>query len=172
MSKEELVDIYDENKNKTGITKIRHKDIIEPGEYIIGVQAIIINSNGKILISQRADNKKILPSKWECNGGAVSSGENLLDALERELMEELGIQIDKDKARFLKTAKNENVFKEIFVFKMDISIDDISFKDKEAKDAKWVSIDEFTKMFESGEIVYNVNFNKDDYDKCLELLNI
>lgn len=26
-------------------------------------------------------------------------------------------------------------------------------------------------MFEEGEIVYNVNFDKNDYEKCLQLLN-
>lgn len=51
MKKIEVVDMYDENKNKTGNTKIRHQDTLERGEYIIGVQAIIIKSNKQILIS-------------------------------------------------------------------------------------------------------------------------
>lgn len=171
MNKKEKVDIYDENKNKTGKVKIRHKDILEPGEFIIGVQAIIINSKNQILISQRAKNKKVLPLKWECNGGALSSGENILDGLVREIYEELGIYLEKDKAIFLKTAKNDNVFKEIFIFKKDFSIDEINFEDGEAQNAKWVTIEEFVKMFEKEEIVYNVNFDKNDYEKCLQLLN-
>lgn len=171
MNKEEKVDIYDENKNKTGKTKIRHKDVLEPDEYIIGVQAIIINSKNQILISQRSKNKKILPLKWECNGGAISSGEEILDGLIREIYEELGVYLDKNKAIFLKTAKNDNVFKEIFIFKEDISIEEINFEDGEAQEAKWVTIEEFIKMFEEGEIVYNVNFDKNDYEKCLQLLN-
>ena len=36
MDNYDIVDIYDENKQKTGKTKIRHKDILENGEYIIG----------------------------------------------------------------------------------------------------------------------------------------
>lgn len=171
MNKEEKVDIFDENKNKTGKIKIRHKDTLESGEFIIGVQAIIINSKNQILISQRAKNKKVLPLKWECNGGAVLSGENILDGLIREVYEELGIYLDKDSAIFLKTAKNDNVFKEIFIFKKDVSIDEIKFEDGEAQNAKWVTIDEFVKMFEEGEIVYNVNFDKNDYERCLYLLN-
>lgn len=58
LNKQEIVDIYDENKHKTGKTKIRHKDPISIGEYIIGVQAIIINSKKQILISQRSELKK------------------------------------------------------------------------------------------------------------------
>lgn len=113
----------------------------------------------------------MLPLKWECNGGALSSGENILDGLVREIYEELGIYLEKDKAIFLKTAKNDNVFKEIFIFKKDFSIDEINFEDGEAQNAKWVTIEEFVKMLEEGEIVYNVNFNKNDYEKCLQLLN-
>lgn len=171
MSKEEQIDIYDENKNKTGKIKIRHKDILEANEYTIGVQAIIINSKKQILISQRSKDKKILPLKWECNGGALLASEEVLDGIVREIYEELGIHLDKEKAIFLKTAKNGTVFKEIYLFKMDFSIDVLSFKDKEVQNAKWVTIDEFIKMFEEGEIVYNVNFDKKDYEKCLNILN-
>ena len=171
MIKEEKVDVYDENKMKTGKTIIRHKDVLNPGEYIIGVQAIILNKDNKILITQRSSTKKILPLKWECNGGAIDSGETLLDGLSREIFEELGITLNKEDAIFLKTAKNEHVFKEIFLFKMDLSIEDINFKDGEAIDAKWVTIDEFEKMFNDGDIVYNVNFDRDDYNKCISLLN-
>ena len=111
---EELVDIYDENKNKTGKIKTRHKDVLEIGEYIIGVQAIIINSNKQILISQRSPLKEKAPLKWECNGGALLSGENVIEGLVREINEELGINLQKEKAIFLKTAKDNQRFKEIY----------------------------------------------------------
>ena len=94
----EIVDIYDINKNKTGKTLIRYKEELKPGEYIVGVQAIILNSNNEILISQRSKRAPVLPLKWECNGGAIKSGETSLDGLVREINEELGIKLDKDKA--------------------------------------------------------------------------
>lgn len=58
MNSKELVDIYDKNKNKTGKIKVRHKDTLEVGEYVIGIQAIIMNSNNQILISQRSEQKE------------------------------------------------------------------------------------------------------------------
>ena len=172
MNNEELVDIYDENKNKTGKIKIRHKDSIEDGEYIIGVQAIIINSNKQILISQRSELKEKLPLKWECNGGALLAGENVIDGLVREIYEELGISLPKEKAIFLKTAKNNHRFKEIYLFEIDIEIDELKFADGEVISAKWVNIEEFMNMFNKGEIVQNVDFNDKDYEKCLELLKL
>lgn len=172
MNKEEIVDIYDENKNKTGKTKIRHKDVLEKGEYIIGVQAIIFNSKKQILISQRSPLKEVLPLKWECNGGALLSGEDIIDGIIREIYQELGIKLLREEAVFLKTAKNNYRFKEIYLFKKDIPKEEIKFTDGEAIDAKWVDIDEFIKMFNNGEIVYNIDFNADDYEKSLILLGL
>lgn len=48
MNNYDIVDIYNENREKTGKTKVRHRDTLEKGEYIIGVQAIIMNSKNEI----------------------------------------------------------------------------------------------------------------------------
>ena len=170
MSNQEKIDIYDENKNKTGKVKIRHQDSIEPGEFIIGIQAIILNSQRQILISQRSELKDKAPLKWECNGGALLAGEEFVDGIIREIYEELGIELEKNKAIYLKTARNAHRFKEIYLFEKDVSIEDIKFADGEAIAAKWVSIEEFMRMFNSGEIVSNVDFDDKDYEKCLSLL--
>ena len=50
--------------------------------------------------------------------------------------------------------------------------EEIKFTDREAIDAKWVNIDEFIRMFNNGEIVYNIDFNADDYEKSLKLLGL
>lgn len=171
MNNQERVDIYDENKNKTGKIKIRNKDILESGEYIIGVQAVIMNSERQILISQRSGLKDKLPLKWECNGGALLSGEAIVDGIIREINEELGIKLKKDKAIYLKTVKNNHRFKEIYLFEKDIKIENIKFLDGEVISARWVNIDEFMNMFNNGEIVYNIDFDEKDYKRCLELLD-
>lgn len=172
MNNQDIVDIYDENKNKTGKTKIRHKDTLEKGEFILGIQAIIINSKKQILISQRSELKEKLPLKWECNGGALLSDEEALDGLIREIYEELGIKLLKEDAIFLKTVKNSYRFKDIYLFKKDIKIEELKYTDGEVIDAKWVDINEFIKMFNDGEIVYNVDFNINDYEKSLLLLEL
>lgn len=172
MDNEEMIDIYDENKNKTGKSKVRHKEALEEGEYVIGVQAIIINSNKQILITQRSELKEKEPLKWECNGGALLAGENVIDGLIREMHEELGIKLQKEKAVFLKTAKEGHRFKEIYLFNEDIEIDELEFADGEVLSAKWVNIEEYMNMFNCGEIVYNVDFDDKDYERCLELLKL
>ena len=53
------------------------------------VAALIVRDN-KVLICQRTEEQP-LPFKWEFPGGKVEPGEDLKDALHRELEEELGI---------------------------------------------------------------------------------
>ena len=172
MRKIEYVDIYDRNKNKTGITKIRHVDTYEDGEYIIGVQLVLFNKNNEILITKRSDRKKVLPGKWECNGGAIKAGETPIEGLEREISEELGIVLDRKKVIYYKNVIDDDRhnIKDIFLYKDNIDINILSFSDNEVSEAKYVSIDEYMDMFNSGDIVYNVDFNDEDYLQAIKLI--
>ena len=59
---------------------------------IINVVAAVIIKGNKILCTQRG-NTKYLAYKWEFPGGKVEPGEQLKDALIREIKEELGCNI-------------------------------------------------------------------------------
>ncbi len=54
--------------------------------------AIIINTNNEILISRRSADQH-QGNKWEFPGGKVEEGESVETALNREIKEELGIEI-------------------------------------------------------------------------------
>lgn len=169
---EELVDIYDKDRNKTGLVKRRDKSEYLPGEYVLASKGVIMNSDGKLLLTKRSSKKKIFPSKWEFNGGATRSGETTLESLQRELKEEIGITIDTSKAKLLKTKTGKFLIKDIFVLKMDIHVQDIHFKDREAQDAKWVTLEQFKVMKSKKMLTPNIDFNTNDYNKCLELLGM
>ena len=49
---------------------------------------------GKVLLAKRSPHRKRFPNKWECGGGKVEHGENFPTAVERELLEELGIIVE------------------------------------------------------------------------------
>lgn len=57
------------------------------------VCAAIANKDGEIFIARRKPEKK-LGGFWEFPGGKLELGEDLIPALEREIREELSIQID------------------------------------------------------------------------------
>lgn len=104
-------------------------------------------------------------------GGAILTGETSLQGILREIREELGITFSEDEAIFFKSIKTNDYFKDIYLFKKDIDIQDITFEDKEAIDAKWVNIDEYMKMFKNNEIVPNVDFGLKEYKECLRIIS-
>lgn len=170
----ELWDIYDINKKKTGKTAERNVYQFKEGEYHIVVTGIIINSKNEILISKRAKQKKF-GLMWECNGGSILTGETSLEGIIRELKEELGVEFSKKEAIFLKEIRRDKLppkFKDLWLFKRDIDKKEITFPDGESIDSKWVTIDEFIKMYENKEIVPTIDFGREDYKKALNLKQI
>jgi len=47
----------------------------------------------RVLLAYRSRHKQVYPAVWELPGGVVEPGESELDALRRELHEELGVHI-------------------------------------------------------------------------------
>jgi len=56
------------------------------------VAAAVWNHAGEVLIAQRPPGKP-LAGRWEFPGGKLADGESELDALKRELHEELGVEV-------------------------------------------------------------------------------
>tara|TARA_B100001996_G_scaffold347191_1_gene304565 strand:+ start:1412 stop:1882 length:471 start_codon:yes stop_codon:yes gene_type:complete len=54
-----------------------------------GVGIVVLNSKNKVFVGKRRDNPV---DKWQMPQGGVNSGESLLKAMKRELVEETGIQ--------------------------------------------------------------------------------
>lgn len=60
---------------------------------MIAVVAALIVRDGKLMIAQRPDGKH-MAGKWEFPGGKIERGETPEQALERELLEELGVKTE------------------------------------------------------------------------------
>ena len=150
----EKLDVYNIDKKRTGKVIERKQGVtLNNGEYIISVQCWIVNSEGKILLTQRILNKNN-GGKWEPTGGLVISGETSKQGIKRELKEEIGLDIEDDKIRLIKEIVEENeklnFFRDIYLIKEDINLDELSFND-EVIDGKYVTIEEFSKMIENNE---------------------
>ena len=55
----------------------------------IGIGAIVLNNQNKVFVGKRKDNPV---DKWQMPQGGVNEGEQLIDAMKRELEEETGIK--------------------------------------------------------------------------------
>ena len=60
----------------------------------VGVGALIFNKDGKVSLSKRGPKARNESGKWDFPGGSVEFGENLQDALKREIKEEFNIDIE------------------------------------------------------------------------------
>jgi 8-oxo-dGTP pyrophosphatase MutT (NUDIX family) len=92
----ELLDVLDENRNKT-VRLHERGEPMEAGDCHLIVQIWIMNGNGKFLIQKRPG------GKWETAGGCAVAGEDSISAALRETKEELGIDL---------TPKNGQLFKQ------------------------------------------------------------
>ena len=61
------------------------------GRIVIGVAAVIWNGDGRVLLIRRA--KAPRKGEWSLPGGKVEFGETLVEAVAREIQEELGVVI-------------------------------------------------------------------------------
>lgn len=106
------------------------------------VKAIIYRSDNKLLLQKR-DNKTEIPYPlhWNLFGGEVEIGENLVDALRRELIEEIEYS-----PKFIESEVFQSKWKSINLHYFPIFIDkedeNIKFKLHEGLEYKWFSIDE------------------------------
>ncbi len=152
----EKIDVYNCNREKTGKIFTRYVDEhIEEDEYIISVTCWIVNKDGEILLTQRRLDKSH-GGMWEPTTGTVISGENSLEGMQRELREEIGLNVDKTELKLIETfidkKPNLNFFRDIYILRKDISLSELKFVDGEVIDAQYVTAQQFENMINKGEV--------------------
>ena len=151
---DELMDIYDENKIKTGkVINRNNRKNLNNREYTISVHCFIINSQKEILLTKRNMNKNH-GGKWEDTHGGLKAGETSINGIIRELKEEIGISVKQEELKLYTTLKRENVFRDIYILFKDIPISNYSFNDNEVMDCKYVTIEDLKKMIKKGECTF------------------
>ena len=146
-------DVYDVDRQLTGKTMVRG-ETFEEGAYHLVVHVCVFNSDGKMLIQQRQPFKHGWPGMWDvtCGGSAVM-GESSRDAAHRELMEEVGIDIDFSDIRPNLTVNFEHGFDDVYIVKKDVDINTLELQYEEVKAVKWASCEEILSMIDSGEFI-------------------
>lgn len=108
---------------------------------IIEVVAAIIIVNDKILCTQRGQNKyKYLSNKYEFPGGKIENGESKVEALKREILEELRMEIIPIK-EFIKVIHKYSDFK-LIMYSYICTCKHTSIELSEHVDFKWLHKDE------------------------------
>ena len=150
----ELLDIYDENRNKTGRTFVRGTPL-KSGEYRLVVHIVIFNAKGQMLIQQRTATKDVDPNLWDVTvGGCATMGDDSRSAAHRELLEELGLDIDFSHERPYITINFESGFDDFYVFERnDIDLTELTLQASEVQNVQWVTLPEILALLERGEFI-------------------
>ena len=135
----EWMDIYDENRNLTGKTRVRGTPLL-PGEYVMVVCVWVYDGRGNLLLTRRAPEKSF-PGTWENSGGAAQAGEDSLTAICRELWEETGIRAEASEFEFLATTcENGHIYDHYCLLK-EIPLEQIRLLPGETDAVRWADFE-------------------------------
>jgi len=149
----EIMDIYNENRERTGRTHVRGRTVRE-GDFILAVHVWILNSGGEFLIQKRQPWKKLFPGMWDCAvAGAALAGDSSEAAAAREAKEELDIDLDMTGAELILTDKFSFGFDDIWLIRKDIDIVSLRLQKEEVEMVKWARPGEIRDMAKNGEFV-------------------
>lgn len=86
----ERFDVLDREGQPMGKTACKGVELPK-GQFYLGVHAYIHNARGEFLLQQRALDKAFRPGGWDVHMGHVVAGETSLEAVRREVHEEVGL---------------------------------------------------------------------------------
>jgi 8-oxo-dGTP pyrophosphatase MutT (NUDIX family) len=163
----ELLDIYDNEGNKTGkVIKRGDKSVqLSENEHIAVAVIFIENNKGEFLMQKTSTEKGGL---FSSTGGHIDSGETPLSTIRREVEEELGINVDNDTIEEYGFILYDKPLRYMFYLKKDIDINDIKVQEEEVEYVKYMTKEEILKLIENKQITesHGIIFNK-----ILELKN-
>jgi isopentenyldiphosphate isomerase len=168
-SLDDLVPLVDEVGNITGSATRRH---CHDGSKLLHpvVHLHVFNSRGELYLQKRPDWKDIQPGKWDTAvGGHVDFGENVEQALKREVQEELGIT-DYVPKRLISYIFESNREKEL-VYVHTTIYDGFVHPDKnELADGRFWSVSEIQENIGKG--VFTPNFENEYREIILPTLSV
>jgi 8-oxo-dGTP pyrophosphatase MutT (NUDIX family) len=60
---------------------------------VVVQKSLVVNNRGEILILRRSESDTRRPLQWDLPGGQLEPGENLIDGVKREVLEETGLAV-------------------------------------------------------------------------------
>ncbi len=125
----EFWDLYDQNRQDLSKT-LEVGQIVPPDTYHLAINAAIFNSQGKLLIRKITDKTKLSALWAQSSSGWVKHNETSLEALNRILNEQFGLEMDLDlKPAFMTSTLS--TFNDWYVIKKDIDLNKSELRSSE-----------------------------------------
>ena len=172
----ELLDVLDENGNKTGEVEER-SEIYRKGLWHRSSHVWIINDDNELLVQKRNPYKATFPNLWAISvAGHVDSGETSRDTAVREVKEEVNLDIDPNELEYLFTIKRETpykdsylrVFDDVYLLHKNIDCEQTKLQVEELTDIKYVYYEYLEKIFKEHDKDY-VPYTE-EHEKLFEYL--
>ena len=149
----EMLDLYTRDRVRTGKIIPRGTKVPD-GFYRLVIHVCIFNSKKQMLIQQRQSFKNGWSNMWDLSvGGSASSGDSSQMAAQREVLEEIGYNIDFEDLRPSLTINFNSGFNDIYIIQQDLELSKLKLQYEEVKDAKWATLDEIKSMIDDNTFV-------------------
>ena len=139
----ELIEVFDEFNNSLNYT-VSRDEIHKNKLWHRHVSAWIMNYDGDILLQRGALTKKKNPGLWSKTGGHVDAEEDVIDAIKREVFEEIGLKIDNYEYinLFKNDKENEKYFAYGYIVFTNLKENDFLLQKEEVDSVKYYTIEE------------------------------
>ena len=168
---EEIFDVYKRDGEYLGTKPKSFCHSENPGVYHKPVWIWIINDQKEVLVQKRATRKKNNPDKWDMpSAGHVVAGETIIEGAIRETYEELGVKTKEEDYEYLFEYIDDRTYEiaQVYLLYLNVKINNFKLQKEEVAEVKWLSFDEFKKLFYSNDFV---KFNDDYREKVIKVLS-
>ena len=157
----ELLDIYDDNGNITGKTMVRgdKNTKLEINEHIALATMFMENREGKFLIQKTSKEKG---GVFATTGGHVDSGETPLEAIIREVKEEIGVDLSPTEIEEYGYLTFDMPLRFIFYVKKDVDVNNSKLQKEEVDYITYMSVEEIQNLIASDQMLksHGILFNE------------
>lgn len=175
----EYLDILDRNGNKTGEVKPR-KEVHTKGYLHKGVHIWMINSKGELLVQRRSANKDVYPNKLYVSvAGHLVSGEDEMEGIKREILEEIGVEMDVSQLEYLFTfyqdvSENngkflDNMFYDVYLVEIDLALDKLKLQEEEVSEVKYIPYQVLEQMVKNKD--KDIVNHPEEWEKLFKILH-
>ncbi|MFQ5482644.1 MAG: NUDIX domain-containing protein [Nitrospinaceae bacterium] len=121
------------------------------------VHILVFDFEGRLFLQERSAAKDENPGFWDTSAaGHVNAGETYLDCAHRELMEELGLQVNLEPVMKI-TACPETFWEHVAVFSCQTDAP-ITINPDEIKQGRFWTLDEIQKAVRQGDLPFTSSF--------------
>ena len=150
---DELWDIYDQDRRPTGRTH-RRGDPWPVGAYRLTVHICIFDTQNRLLIQQRQPWKRGWSGMWDVSvGGSAQAGDDSRTTAEREVREELGLELDLTGQRPALSLCFSQGFDDFWIVHRDVAFSELTLQPAEVQAVRRATLEQVQAMTAAGQFI-------------------